>query len=267
MTDIRTKCDGCVFATCGRDGFQHGCTLERHSKLGISDESESEKYFLLERFCNTYRPKEWLENLNFKESLDIKNTVMEEVCPRMGFIVNLDTNQKNSIQKLKSTIESIIPNNPSYIIVITDKVEYNEEIWTLLVEFFGVENKELKYHIIQISEKHNDRKDLMIDESFTHAQNGWIYTTTSGEIVDPDLKKKIHDAINVDMRQLIMVKPYDDFNGFLFPAYLFRFLNGNNPKLFADEIFDTRSFIEKVEAADQRSKGKHVLTWEEFNAS
>jgi len=267
MKDIRTKCDGCVFATFGRDGFQHGCTLERHSKLGVSEESESEKYFLLNRFCNTYRPSEWLEDLNFNESLDTEKTVMEEISPRIGFVVNLETSEDQAIEKLKATLESIIPNNPNYVIVITDKVEYNEEVWQLFIELFGDQNEGLKYHIVQVSEKQNDRKDLMIDESFSHAQNGWIYTTTSGEIVDPELKKKIHNMINVDMKQLIMVKPYDDFNGLLFPAYLFKFLNGNNPKLFSDEIFDSRNFIEKLEAADQRSKGKHVLTWEEFNAS
>tara|TARA_Y100001973_G_C5203928_1_gene339941 strand:+ start:3730 stop:4533 length:804 start_codon:yes stop_codon:yes gene_type:complete len=267
MNIIKTNCDGCVFIK-AEDEVQVGCTLDRDSKLGVEEVDDETNSFLLERFCNTYRPDEWFSDLDFDQSLNPEETVMKEIMPRIGFFVRLDTeNGDEAIEQLKITIDSIaeIENGPpAYVAVITDKVEFNEEIWGIFLEKF--EHPKTKYHIVQLKVS---PKDVIttIDAAFPHAQNGWVYTTTSGEKVPKDVLNRLHDLINVQIKQVMMVEPYDRFNGLMFPAFVFKFLNGNKTKIFQDDNSDSREFIEKMKAAEKRGKTKTILTWEEFNAS
>jgi hypothetical protein len=266
--NINTNCQDCVFASYGRDGFQHGCQLGRSEKLGVSEESEGKKNFILNRFCNTYRPDDWLKVLSFDESMDIESTVLDEIMPRLGFFVRLDTDEPNAIDALDYTLNSINRStvHPAYVVVVTDKVEYNEEVWGLFIKHFGEQNFITKYHVLQLTEEPETIMKI-VDAAFTHAENGWIMTTTSGCTVKPDIVEKLHKILNKDMKQIILVEPYDDYNGMIFPAYLFKFLNGNENKIFRDEILDGRAFIDKVRAAEERGKTKHIMKSEEFNAS
>ena len=272
---IITNCDGCVFSQMKRHnlstkiGTQIGCSLKRHTLLGVNEISEETGTFILERFCNTYRPNEWLELLDFEEAMEPEAVVLEEVFPRIGFFINLDTQNDDgrgsAIRGLEKTIKDITnidKTEPSYVAVITDKVEYNAELWNILVENF--EETETKYHIVQLDSTPKET-EVIVDEAFSHAQNGWLYITTSGEGVPSDLASNIHDRININMQQLLLVRPYDGINGMMFPAYLFKFLNGNNPKVFADASSMTGSFIEKLESSDNASD--HIIDWEDMNAS
>ena len=111
-------------------------------------------------------------------------------------------------------------------------------------------------------------KDLLIDESFKHAKNGWAYVCNSGEDIDPEFISKVHKRINIDMKRLVIIKPYDDqLNGLVFQTALFKFLNGNHTKIFGDEIVDSRKFIEKIEESSAISDKDTCITWEEFNAA
>ena len=267
MQNINTNCEGCVFASMDRDGSQHGCHLERPSKLGVEPRlDDSQKYFVLSRFCNAYRPNEWQSTLSFDEKLQPHLEVLKEIYPRMGFFIRLKTDEPQAIQALELTIKSIanMSHNAAYVVVVTDKVEYNEEVWNLFIENFG-EVSDTKYHLMQ----HTDSRGVhvLVDNAFAHAENGWIMCITSGMHVPADTLDKLHKLINKDMKQIVMVEPKDGFNNMIFPAYLFKFLNGNKTKIFQDEIIDSRSFLDKVKAADERSENTNIIQWEEFNAS
>jgi len=274
MSKIQTACKGCVFVEKqgGQKGQQTGCTLGRHDKLGI-EQTDDNGHFVLERFCNTYRPDQWTQDLSLEEALAPEKTVLEEVFPRIGFFVRLETSEDSgeglAIKSLIKTIESI--NNiegatPAYVAVITDKVEYNEEVWGTLAPLY--EDTDTKYHIVQMEYTAEDQS-LIIDEAFGRAQNGWVYITTAGESVPSDVLTKIHKLVNVEMRQLVLVEPYDNFNGMIFPAFLFKFLNGNRAKLFQDETTAEGAFVTKLREAEERTENPTggILTWEEFNAT
>jgi hypothetical protein len=267
MQKINTNCEGCVFASLGTDGIQTGCDLERPSKLGIEPQStDDQTHFMLSRFCNAYRPQEWLATLSFEETMQPHVEVLNEIYPRMGFFIRLKTEEPQAIEALKLTIRSIanMNHNAAYVVVITDKVEYNEEIWNVFVENFG-EISNTKYHLMQNTDSGNVHK--LVDSAFNHAENGWIMCVSSGMNVPVDTLDKLHKLINKDMRQVVMVEPKDGFNNMIFPAYLFKFLNGNKTKIFQDEMIDGRLFLDKVKAADERSEGTNIIQWEEFNAS
>lgn len=260
-----TKCKGCVFAEKG-EFAQVSCELDRASKLGVQ-ETDEDGCFVLSRFCSAYRPQEWVDRLTEEESVDLKSTVMKEVRPKVGFFILLETKTANEIEKFKQTLEDIINQEdikPRYVVVVNDKVEYNQEIFKLLASSFDFE--ETEYHMIQLRHKLKN-KDSKIDEAFMHAKNGWVYVTTSGEKIPRDLLKKIHKRVNIDMKKLVVVKPYDDTNGLLFQSSLFKFVNGNRSKLYQDEIIDTRSFMEKVESAAEKSGEETLITWSQFNES
>lgn len=264
MSNIKTNCKNCTFAKV-EDGVQTGCTMNRHLKLGIDGTTE-ENNFQLSRFCNTYRPSEWLQTLSFEEQLEPESVALKEVCPRLGFFVKFEAGLEFSLQDLDVTLRSIskLSEKASFVVVINDKVEYNEEIWGLFISHFG-ETSETKYHLLQT--EFMSRPNSHLDAAFSHAQNGWVMYVNSGTEVDSDTVNKLDRVINLDMRQIVLVEPVDGFNKMMFPAYLFKFLNGNRTKIFDDKVTDSSSFIEKVRAADKRSEGSSIMTWEEFNAS
>lgn len=260
-----TNCKGCVFAQTDTI-TQTGCSLGRHESLEINSHDE-DGFFMLSRFCNTYRPKEWLSDLSFIESENINETVMMEIRPRVGFFVLLDTSREDGIKKLKKTLgdikgQKLIP--PRYVVVINDRVEYNEEAFATLDNMFDFEQTE--YHVVQLEVKPANVA-RRIDEAFTLAKNGWVYVTSSGENVSRDLILNIHKRVNVDMKKLVVVKPYGEINGLLFQTALFKFVNGNKTKLYKDEIADSRSFLEKIEHAAIDSDDETFITWSKFNES
>lgn len=263
-----THCKDCVFAKTSDEG-QNGCALGRDELLGVK--TVQDNYFVLDRFCATYRPEEWVEELSFEEQCKINEVVLEEVYPRMGYFVRFNTSESDAIAQLKKTIESIskashVTNGmPTFVVVINDKVEYNEEIWTMFLAYFG-DKSETDYHIVQINEK--PEKDVfLMDEAFIHAKNAWIHTVTSGQEVPVDINDRLHRITNIELKPMVVVEPYNEFDGFIFPAYLFKFLNGNKAKVYQDELVDKGTFLEKIHTAEERSDVKTVYSWEEFNAA
>lgn len=263
---INTHCKDCIFARYNDNNIQFSCTLERPEKLGVKEIKDSS--FVLERFCNTYRPAEWVDDLPFDQKVTgAESAALQEVKPRIGFFIRLDTDSENGIDDLEKTLKSIkdIHGVAAYVVVITDKVEYNEDTWGLFISIFGEESK-TKYSIVQLTEPPQKTVSI-IDEAFGQAQNGWIMTATSGETIEPEILDKLNKIINIDMKQVVMIEPNDEFSGLVFQAYIFKFLNGNKIKLFKDETVDSRDFVEKVKDAEKRGGTKAVMTWEEFNAS
>jgi hypothetical protein len=261
---IVTHCEDCIFAKLNKENKQESCSLDRPNKLGI--EKLEGDYFELRRYCNAFRPLEWVQQLEFEESLNPENAVLQEVYPRIGFFVKLNTNEPNAIDALDLTINSITKihgKQASYVVVINDKVEYNEEIWGLFIKYFGEQSPVTKYHIVQIEEKPNKIIQI-IDEAFGKAENSWIMCTSSGLRVKPETLDRLHEILNIEMKQITMIEPIDDFNGLMFPAYLFKFLNGNKTKVFSDEIADSNEFIEKVRNAEERGQTKTIFNWREF---
>ena len=260
---IHTKCDACVFTKLDDNKIQTGCKLDRELKLGVK-ETNDDGFFNLARFCNTYRPKEWLPMLSLEESGNLEYTVLQEVRPRVGFFVIMDSQDTESIDKLKKTLVDIKNQKNAiarYVVVINNKVEYNTEIQGLFGELF--DHYITMHHIVQINTTFPTQHHL-IDEAFTHAKNGWIYVTSSGQDVPLDLLEKMHQRMNVNMDILSVVKPYDDINGMIFQASLFKYLNGNRRKVYDDKKVDDRLFLDKVEDLAQMSAKGSVIEWGDF---
>ena len=84
---ITTSCKGCVFANYS-NGMQSGCQLGRAKKLEY--ETTEDGHYMVQRFCNTYRPAEWLKELSLDEYENRHDVVLNETVPRVGFFVIFD---------------------------------------------------------------------------------------------------------------------------------------------------------------------------------
>ncbi len=261
---IQTNCKGCVFAKYTED-TQTGCKLNRIEKLNPKGDyllDGDRHHYIFNRFCNTYRPDEWKAVLKKQEKQDLVKTVMSEVSPRVGLFVFLD-NEEGMIDRLKVTLEDIKNQTfgfVRYLAVINSRVEYNEQLHELLRDNFDFEQTE--FHIVQTLVE--DKDDFLLDEAFRHAKNGWAYVTTSGENIRLDLLEKINDRINVDMKRLVFVEPYNELNGMIFQTAIYKFLDGNRKlkhKETGKEI--TLSFLDKIKKMNT-SDPDTLITWEEF---
>jgi len=250
---LNTSCEGCVFL---KDGSL--CDLNRLEKLKHKIEDGN---IILERFCNCYRPKEWLTELSLEESNDLVKTVLKEVQPKVGFFIRFNRN----LDKLKNTIDDIKNQTMQarYVVVINDAVEYNAEIQKTLKSSFDFDVTE--HHILQLVAK-PQISEFLIDEAFKHAKNGWIYVCDSGDAIDRRLIEKINHRVNVQMKTLVVVEPVsENLSGLLFQSALFKFLNGNRLKIFSDEKINDDLFLDKVRAYAASSHSDTFITWGEFN--
>ena len=82
----QTSCKDCVFSV-KQEEKQIGCELYRSEKLGV--ESVEDGNYVLERYCNTYRPEEWLSELSLEEYKKRHQVAIKEVVPRVGFLIFL----------------------------------------------------------------------------------------------------------------------------------------------------------------------------------
>ena len=48
-------------------------------------------------------------------------------------------------------------------------------------------------------------------------------------------------------------------------SYLFKFLNGNRPKIFNDKVLDSDEFVAKIEKAQERTDVQAVFDWSIFD--
>lgn len=262
---VETSCADCVFAKI-KDSKQYGCVLNRTEKMETrKEETNGIEHDVVLRFCNTSRPEQWTETLSLEERINADATVMEEVRPRVGFLVHVDHSKENPLQDLELTLSGIrdqTESSPRYVIVANEKVEYNEKIHETLVSFF--DKNEVEIHVLQIIEVPKN-KVWLIDEAFKLALNGWLYVTTSGETVDKNMLKDIHEHLNIKMKKLSVVMPYEGINGFLVQTSLFKYLNGNKTKVWTPEEKDSRLFLDKVKDLDKTEDC--IIEWSQVNVA
>jgi len=264
---IETCCKGCLFAKYKNDR-QVGCELGRAELMNPSQEGRTEDgvfSYVFERFCNAYRPEEWKDVLSEEEKEDMIATVKKEARPTMCAFIFLNTKSKDALTDLQYTVSQLKAQEDAdlrSVVVINPKVEYSAGIQEILASEFDFDKTE--HHIVLSLREQEDL--FLIDDAFSYAKNGWILVTESGEAVPPSLFSKINKRLNIDMRRLILVKPYENWNGMIFQSAIYKFLDGNKMLIDPGTLEAVKiNFIEKVEtlAAGLEDSGS-VCEWEDF---
>tara|TARA_R100000995_G_C3482482_1_gene124848 strand:- start:1879 stop:2703 length:825 start_codon:yes stop_codon:yes gene_type:complete len=263
---VETYCKNCVFAEY-TDNRQTGCELGRHKVFNPEEttrEEDGKHAYIFNRFCTAFRPEEWKLVLDDEEKKDLVATVKSEIFPPLGIFVFLKTTVPNPMQNLKNRIQEIKDQTVGslrYIVVINSKVEYNEEIHSILNDSFDFD--ETEFHIVQTLLEQRDL--LYIDDAFKHAKNGWIYVTESNWKIRKDLFEAIDNNINVKLNRIVLVEPSSGIQGMIFQAAVHKFLDGSNNILDIKNAEQVQvNFLEKVRALAKNSDEKTVFTQEEF---
>lgn len=220
------NCSNCIFVQKTDDGeVQIDCSakrLDKFTNFGLKFNSENNRYEF-NRYCNYFRPPEWAA-LYGKDN-NLIEVVKLESLPRITYVIDFNYDMDNL-----SNIISSINGNIGSIIVLNDKVEYNEDIMKL------IDNKSKKKYIVQIlADTYNDIDKF--NEVFKYAKNGWCFFISKVGKLPADYYGILNSWINEKMNRLSYTK--DDQTGdFIIQSALYKFLNR--------DINDNRSFDEKI---------------------
>lgn len=247
MFEITRSCEGCIFVLKNKEK-QDGCMLNRTEKLNPENKfDDKNQYQILNRFCNTYRPQEWRK----ADMISPAARALEEVLPAVGVIVNF----KHNLGSLERTLESIsnqVGNKFKYLIVVNDKVEYNQEISILCKKYID------KWMLVQMMDEYSHEN--CIDDVFNHVKNGYIILVKSGYEFPYTFLETIHERINVQMKRL-MVSYDTNKEKILTSASLYKFLKGNKPKVTEDGTTDKRNFFERLVDIPSEDPDS-IVSWE-----
>lgn len=248
--DVVTCCRGCVFAEY-EEFVQIGCKLDRREKLGFEGdwaEKDGKKHSVFYRFCNTYRPQEWIDELNYAEKLDLEYTVETEVYPNVMFIVLFNAETEEDQRIFEQQLDAI-QNQDLYftrrIIVVNQKFEYNDYVREELEARFD-DHKFVSYHVV-LYQHELDHDEWLIDQAVQHNINGWAYVVANKQVPPTNVISRIHEITNIDCKPLLVVKPNNGMNGLVFQAALYKYLKGSMPTVDPETLeADRRFFLQRV---------------------
>lgn len=257
MPDIKFSCKDCVFAI--SDEYQQiDCKLNRLEKLNRDYKTQAlpkdDKFYHFDRFCNTFRPPVWLETYHNNDIEIATNEVYKEVYPRLTFIIQFNYDLYNLISILHDIENQTIPNR-KFVIVINDKVEYNEDIFDNMENILKTNIG--SYHLVQSMP--NLDKEYLNDEGFKLAKNGWTVFLKDGATIQRNFAEIIHNRINIDMKRFVFAQNKNG-NKMIIQSAIYKLLNGNKPKTNKDESIDDRPFLEKFNDLEQTDPDS-VIEW------
>lgn len=265
MNEIKFSCKDCVFSEnilVNGKSVQYGCMLNRSQKLNPEEKFESDEnssYYVFNRFCNTRRPKEWLEEYYSGNMDSAVIGVMSEVRPRLSIIIDFNYDMdllKENFSIIENQMES-----RKFVIVINDKIEYNMEIFTTLDTLYQ-KGKIAQYHIL-MPVADTPTYDS-IDDSIKFCKNGWIVFLDKGDKLPADLTEVIDNRINSEMKRFVYCKKEN--KTFIIQAAIFKLLGGNSPKIMSDGSINNDDFITRVNNL-QYKDNDCVVEWSDlFNA-
>lgn len=238
MLTFQVHCKNCVFAKL-QSGVQVGCSVKNIDNF---EKKYEENYYVIDRHCNSHRSSSWLkQNADHNPNEKVK----EENKIKIGYAINFIGNYNED--EFRKTVKSL--NNPSYVIVINDRVEHNKNLFNIMEQETKLHQSRL--HVIQII---NQSEKYYVDEAFKAARNGYFCYCKSGFSFPPNFYEVINNAINVDMK---LVSVCIDENFILFQSALFNYLDGNKPRMLEDGSIDSSLFLEKIKNFQDHEKCVH----------
>lgn len=254
--DFIFSCNNCIFKETSNDR-QVGCSLDMPTKLlGRNPEAsdlvpyEDSQVFTFDRFCMTYRPPEWVVDHQIEG--DPKMAVLKELRVPVGYVIAFS----EDLETLKTTLDSI--EDPIYVIVTNNKVEYNEGIYNMLGDRFPT----TPYRLVQLLKKAPYQQHL--DRVFSHCKNGWITLIKAGYTLPADFYSRIKNRVNVESRGFAVCFD-DNKEKLVVQSKIFKFLGGNMPMIRDDLSVDKRDFYERLEEAKANTTNQDlIVSWKEM---
>jgi hypothetical protein len=232
VANIRTSCEKCIFRINDREK-QIGCSLDRLSKFIDRDEAIQEKdYYIINRFCNTCRDKDYTEESILKE--------VEISCTFIVYGMNDYWITLKSILKQKIKPKTVF-------VVFDDQKMFNKEKFKEFQELYN--NQDILLIFKRWLEPTNYFK--MVDEVVLKC-NTQFYIPIKGNI-DPNFIKDLNQRINYDLIPTNAYFTQSSMFNALISCSLHKMINGNNEETVLAKLKDL--------VKDKPEKERSTIVW------
>lgn len=257
--EIHTSCKNCVFALYQKD-TQIDCKLYRldqfkknHAEVLEAYDKDKEFFIVNNRKCAAYRDKLWKESLD--TDVEIVDIIIKELEITCDILIYAD--KDTQLEDFKNTIQSISESTlkPNFVNIVNNYIDIEEII---LNRYYMILQKYLKgickYKLTNILEEdipYERAVDICLKQFDDNDM--WFLTMHSGRKLPKKLLSSINYAINIDLKEIVLILPNKD-NDFLFSQIEFyRNLCGNKFGHFTKlaqkhiEKFQCQHLITKIE--------------------
>jgi len=272
--EVVTSCAACCFANY-EGKTQVGCELGRIEKFQekgtkvVEAEDGEREFYLVHRMCNCYREGDWAEYWKHK-----KKRVLKENAVRVNFIVPI--NDGDTIEDLQKTLVSIATQDDFEaikVITMNNSKHDNFDIIHKLHEIFGSYAEQTSYlnkseegttFVGGIMVEKNQDFWTVLEAAFDYATNGFYTIVDAGSVVAPDLLKKINNAINIELNQILMIEPHDkdSYSGLTVSCALHKYLSGSKDTTnfeISKPIYDKVKKIAQIQDFERL-----IVKWEDL---
>jgi len=217
---ITTSCKECVFAMyVGKT--QMDCSLgrlDKFRKVGASvveSYDDDKEFFVIERFCNTYRSEDWKPKY---KKITKEDSALKESQATFDFIIIHDSTQDiDSLDKTLSDIKQqmILPKR----VVVVEKGG-RDKMGIIGALERSLSDVPISYRYVVYMDDEYDGSLDFIDESFKQVDSMYYCVIDSSKDVITNIIKRIDTIINKDMRPLSAVKPNEGYHGLVVQSIL-----------------------------------------------
>ena len=235
---IGMTCNGCVFAEY-EDTIQYGCSAHRIQKfsdegsltLSKQETSDDKTVYTLNRFCNLYRDKEWLEKQQKQDAeneCDLLTIAQKEIEPVFGIVI-YDRNVTG--RNLKKTIESIknLDYDKKKIFVIINYIPHPSREDVNIEHFVEITN-DINIHGIRTECVLNKLDEPRIVDYNAFSKCSFVSHVVQMDSLSEiprDMLKDINMSLNVDMEKIILYR-HKSISCVAFPVVNSEYLNHND---------------------------------------
>lgn len=260
MTDISdhkmiSSCKGCCFSQ--KIGItQVGCELNKLEVFKSAGaivkeaEDESEEFYIIDRFCSTYRNSEWANRFDNTE----QQILLETSIPVNFIVLHL---VESVLEDLEKTLHDIASqsNKPTSVTVVVQNPEIEDGFGLRHRTHEYLDRADIPFYIMTMVESKSAELN-MIDEAFSKCVNGYYSVFRSGAGIPHNFILKLNEAVNFNLEAISMIQPKDDLNGLTVQCVVHKFLRGSNSKM---------SIQEKIEMfAKDTDRESFIKPWNEY---
>lgn len=251
---VIASCKGCFFAH--KIGItQVGCELNKIQSFRdagaqvVAAEDEDEEFYIIDRFCSTYRDKGWGDSFD-----DTKAQILLETSIPVNFIILHSA--KSTLEELEVTLKDIQrqDNKPVGVTIVVQDKDINDGFGLRHRTHEYLDRVDVAFYIVTMLDKKSEELQ-MVDEAFNKCINGYYTVFRSGSNIPQNFIMKINEAVNINLEPISMIRPKDDLNGLTVQCIVHKFLNGSYKM----------SVQEKVELfAEETDRLSFIKSWDEF---
>lgn len=264
MSKIKTSCKTCIFAQFDND-VQTGCSFGRLEKFKHQDKAKfdnEQNSFIIQSVCNTCRSEKWAAQ---HQTENLIAAVEREIQIDLDFVIiamgELDY-AKIIDRAVKRSGECINQKRikPKNIVIVSDSKDLNyPKLRNTIMEFIP-DGQDINIKVVKALDDNLSLYNYL-DTGVQKCTSRFFATFEIDEIIPVNLIETFNTTINTDLKQIVMVKPYNKLNGLIIQKSLYHLMQ------YFDKVNDegNLSIVEKVEKINMEVRSENnYINWDEL---